>query len=190
MNDLHIDVFTRIAAYLDKETLSALKLWYGPLIKKTLENSLYWYEKSQYFLKSNLKWQNIDWKSYYKYLVGANKHSYFMGIDSIITASISYLKDPIAKNVVSILLEAGYDPTTDQYKASSHGINNNSLITAIKEGNFETAKLLIIDGRIDPSALNNKALIKISKYKPWNVHNVYINYINKDNGLRPLSLLI
>jgi ankyrin repeat protein len=157
MNKLNPEIFSHMAAYLDESALDTLSLMYQTLIEKTKKKPLYWHERVEILLKHKLLWKSTDWENIYNLLKTAISYSAVEAIP-LLSAVILLNEEggQFIADIVAILLESGYNPTVNQYEET------NALIIAIKTDNLETAKLLLIDDRIDTSANNNSPILLAS----------------------------
>src|SRR3990172_6309288 len=109
------------------------------LIRNRISNQEVWYQRTQDLFDASLSERpDADWKAIYGLLepVVAYKNPFTPEV----------LADPTA---VDVLLELGYDP--------SRG-NDWALRVAVGNGNLETVRLLLSDGRVNPSSDDNNAI--------------------------------
>jgi SHS2 domain-containing protein len=200
-NDLILDVFIEIMANLDNKTLEELSLTsLKNKIFNIIGNNRFWHlrteiitRKKLYNIQTNKKIL-IDWKIvYYDVLKGLENNNIF--VYSVENGNLDTIAILLENNVTEIedddniiyfasrqkdsrklklLLEDGrFNPAAE---------SNQTIIDAVKYGNFDMVKLLAKDQRVDPSDQHNESII--SAVKNDDGYNM-VKFLLKDKRVDP-----
>lgn len=175
MEGLDIDSLSIIAAYLDNNTLSILvsNTDLRNSIISLLDSNIFWKYRTETLVGWELHTRKIDWKKTYDLLRDAIKDP----------NPFTYVTTMGDVNLVEILLEAKFNPT-----------QSNAVSLAAGEKYIEIVKLLLKDGRDDPTTGDNALISALGgkiKEISVNAHTVNReNYIDENERIPIVKLLL